>query len=160
MLLTILSALFGGAMRLVPEILQYLSQGQQNAHEIQMQQMQLQFLQVQGQMKVEEIGLQTTAQAAHDQINAIVALNQAQTQMAVAGGWITSALSALVRPYITLLVTNLWAAHKIAAMLFAYHQSGDALAALMSTWSQDDIAIFAGVLNFWFVGRVFDKQRN
>ena len=61
MILTLLSAIFGGALRVVPAILSYLGQGQQNAHELAMQDKQLMFLQVQGKLKTDEIAAQDAA---------------------------------------------------------------------------------------------------
>jgi len=158
MILTMLSAVFGGLLRLAPEVLKWLGQKDQNAHELAMQDKQLQFLQVQGKMKTDEIQLQGNIDQAKAQVDAIVALNAQQTQVSIASGWLIAAINALVRPSITFFVFGLWGVHKVATMLFAYHMSGDVLGALMGTWTDDDASMLSMILSFFFIGRVWDKR--
>lgn len=158
MILTLLSAIFGGALRLAPEILKWLGQKDQNAHELAMQDKQLEFLRVQGQLKTDEISVQGNIDMAKSQVDAIVALNQQQAQMSIAGGWMVAALNALVRPLVTFYIFGLWGVHKVATMLYAYHQTGDALGALMGTWTADDASMLSMIASFYFVGRVWDKH--
>ena len=158
MILTMLSAVFGGLLRLAPEVLKWLGQKDQNAHELAMQDKQLQFLQVQGKMKTDEIQLQGNIDQAKAQVDAIVALNAQQTQVSIASGWLIAAINALVRPLVTYYLFALYGTHKLATMLYAYHTSGNALAALMGTWTADDAAMLSMIASFYFVGRVWDKQ--
>jgi len=157
MILTLLSAVFGGALRLAPEILKFLGQNAQNQHELAMQDKQLQFLQVQGQLKTDEINAQGAINLQQAQISAIQAMNLSQASEAQAGGWLIAAINALVRPMITFYIFGLWGAYTVACMLNAFHQSGDALQAIMSIWTQDDASMLSMIASFYFLGRVFDK---
>jgi hypothetical protein len=158
MILTLLSAIFGGALRLAPEVLKFLGQNEQNAHELAMQDKQLQFLQVQGQLKTDEINAQGAINMQQAQIQAITALNQSQASEAMAGGWFVAAINALVRPMVTFYIFGLWGAYTLACLLNAYQQSGNAIAALMGVWTQDDASMLSMIASFYFVGRVWDKQ--
>lgn len=157
MFLTLLSAIFGGALRLAPEVLKFLGQNAQNEHELQMQDKQLAFLQVQGQLKTNEINAQGVVDAQTATVQAIVAMNQSQASEAQAGGWLISAINALVRPMITFYIFALWGVHETASMLYAYKLTGDALQALQNTWTPDDAAMLSMIASFYFVGRVWDK---
>lgn len=158
MILTLLSAVFGGLLRLAPEVLKFLGQNQANAHELAMQDKQLEFLRVQGQQKTGEITLQGNIDMAKGQVDAIVALNQTQAQMATSGGWMIAAVNALVRPLVTYYLFALYGTHKLATMLYAYHTTGNALSALMGTWTADDAGMLSMIASFWFVGRTIDKR--
>lgn len=157
MILTLLSAVFGGALRLAPEILKFLGQNAQNQHELAMQACQLQFLQVQGQLKTDEINAQGAINLQQSQIAAIQALNQSQSAEAMAGGWLIAAINALVRPLVTFYIFGLWGAYTIASMLYAYQLSGNALQAVMGTWTADDAQMLSMIAAFYFVGRTWDK---
>lgn len=159
MILTLLSAIFGGALRLAPEILKWLGQKDQNAHELAMQDKQLEFLKVQGQMKTDEITVQGSIDQAKAQVDAIVALNAQQANMSIASGWFIAAVNALVRPLVTYYVFGLYGVHKLTTMIYAYHTTGNALAALMGTWTSDDAAMLSTIMGFFFVGRTLDKDK-
>ena len=51
----------------------------------------------------------------------------------------------------------LYCAAKIAAFAAALHAGAGWGAAVLQAWNEADQALWAGVLNFWFLGRVFDK---
>ena len=158
MILTLLSAIFGGALRLAPELLKFFGQNAQNAHELAMQDKQLAFLQVQGQMKLQEIAAQGNIDMVKSQLDAISSVNATQAAESAAGGWFIAAINALVRPIVTFYIFGLWGAYTLACLLNAYHQSGNAITALMSVWTQDDASMLSMIASFYFVGRVWDKQ--
>jgi hypothetical protein len=73
--------------------------------------------------------------------------------------WV-AALSALIRPAVTVWLFVLYAAIKIASMVTA-HLSGEApLTVLTSAWTVDDVAMLNIVITFWFVGRVYERSRS
>jgi hypothetical protein len=53
----------------------------------------------------------------------------------------------------------LYCAAKTAAFAAALSASADWGTAVLHAWTEADQALWAGVLNFWFLGRVFDKVR-
>jgi len=157
MILTLLSAIFGGALRVIPAILSYLGQGQQNAHELAMQDKQLQFLQVQGKLKTDELSMQNRVTMQVSENQSIVSLNQVQAAESAEGGWIVAAINALVRPTITYFMFAMWGIHRLALMMYAYKITGDSVQVLMNAWNADDAAMLSMIASFYFVGRVLDK---
>ena len=69
------------------------------------------------------------------------------------------ALSSTVRPVITYWFMALYCAAKTAAFAAALSAGADWGTAVLHAWTEADQALWAGVLNFWFLGRVFDKVR-
>lgn len=165
MLLTILSGLFGGLLRLAPELFKFLDAKNDRAHELAMQDKQLEFLKVQGQTKVDEIAITGKIQLAQAdldvqtaQFSAYQAAMASQAAMATQGGKIISAISALVRPGVTGMVFNMWMAFKVATLVAAFQTSGGNLvSAIIAAWTQDDAAMISMILSFWFVGRSIEK---
>lgn len=159
MLLTLLSAIFGGLLRLAPEVLKFLDRKEDRTHELAMQDKQLLFLQQQGQMKVEEVQTQSYADQAIEQLKTIALLNQNQADMAVAGGKFAAAVNSLMRPAITMFVFTLWGVHTLAVMVYAYQATGDLVDTLVNSWTVDDAALLSMIASFYFVGRTIDKQQ-
>lgn len=158
MLLTLLSAIFGGALRLAPELLKFLGQKDQDAHELAMQDKQYLFLQLQGKLAIDEAVAQGNITIQQQQIQAIQALNQVQANMAIASGKFVAGLNSLVRPLVTFYIFGLWGAHEMASLVYAYHLSGDSVQALMNTWTADDAAMLSMIASFYFVGRAVEKN--
>jgi hypothetical protein len=70
------------------------------------------------------------------------------------------ALSASVRPVITYWFMGLYCAAKTAAFAAALTAGAGWGEATLHAWTEADQALWAGVLNFWFLGRVFDRVRS
>jgi hypothetical protein len=70
------------------------------------------------------------------------------------------ALSSSVRPIITYWLMALYCAAKTVAFVAALNAGAVWGAAVLAAWSEADQALWAGVLNFWFLGRVFDRVRS
>lgn len=69
------------------------------------------------------------------------------------------ALSTSVRLVITYSFMGLYGAVKIAAHAAAIDGVLTWLAALPQAWMEADQALWAGVLNCWFIGRAFERAR-
>ena len=69
------------------------------------------------------------------------------------------ALSVSVRPVITYWFMALYCAAKTAAFAAAVTAGAGWGTAILHAWTEADQALWAGVLNFWFLGRVFDRVR-
>jgi len=54
----------------------------------------------------------------------------------------------------------LYCAAKAAAFVAALNAGAGWGAAVLAAWSDADQALWSGVLNFWFVGRVFERARS
>lgn len=157
MIETLLGGLLGGAFRLAPEILKWLDRKGERGHELAMQDKALEFEKLRGAKRMAEIG--ASAEAAWN-IGAIDALKEAVAAQGQRSGvgW-ADTLSATVRPVITYWFMGLYCAAKTAAFAAAVTAGAGWGTAVLNAWTEADQALWAGVLNFWFLGRVFDKVR-
>jgi beta-xylosidase len=155
MLLTILSMLGGGFMRLLPELLTFLNKKTDNAHELAMLDRQFELEDRRAAARVQQIEVQGN-------IDHMLALLDAQKaalsgQMQKVGiRWVDAANFA-VRPLTTYFFLAMYGVVKLATLVVAMRNT-DPWLAVLQVWSADDAAILAGILAFWFVGRVFDKK--
>ena len=158
MIETLLGGLLGGAFRLAPEILKWLDRNGERSHELSMQDKALEFEKLRGAQRMGEIG--ASADAAWS-TGAIEALRDAVRGQGEKTGvaW-ADALSSSVRPVITYWFMALYCAAKTAAFVAAVTAGAGWGAAILHAWTEADQALWAGVLNFWFLGRVFDRVRS
>lgn len=158
MIETLLGGLLGGAFRLAPEILKWLDRKGERGHELAMQDKALEFEKLRGAQRMAEIS--AAADAAWN-TGAIDALKEAVAAQGHRSGvrW-ADALSASVRPVITYWFMGLYCAAKTAAFAAAVTAGAGWGEAIVHTWTEADQALWAGVLNFWFLGRVFDRVRS
>lgn len=152
---TLLGGLLGGAFRLAPEVLKWLDRKAERQHELALQDKALEFEKLRGAQRMAEIG--AAAEAAWN-TGAMEALKEAIVAQGRLSGvkWV-DALSASVRPIITYWFMALYCAAKTAAFAAAMVAGANWMSAVQNAWTEADQALWAGVLNFWFLGRVFDK---
>ena len=158
MIETLLGGLLGGAFRLAPEILKWLDRNGERSHELSMQDKALEFEKLRGAQRMGEIG--ASADAAWN-TGAIEALRDAVRGQGEKTGvaW-ADALSSSVRPVITYWFMALYCAAKTAAFVAAVTAGAGWSTEIQHAWTEADQALWAGVLNFWFLGRVFDRVRS
>jgi hypothetical protein len=157
MIETLLGGLLGGAFRLAPEVLKWLDRSGERKHELAMQDKALEFEKLRGAKRMAEIG--AAADGAWN-VGALAALKESVLAQGRMTGvkWV-DALSSSVRPVLTYLFFALYSAAKAAAFVGALSAGADWIGAVGQAWSDADQALWAGVLNFWFLGRVFDRVR-
>jgi hypothetical protein len=156
MIMTLLSMLGGGLMRMLPELIGFMNKKTDNAHELAMLDRQFQLESTRSAARVHEIEVQ-------GDISQTLALLDAQKealrgQMQLAGIWWVDALNFLVRPLTTYYFLVFYGIVKLATIVVAM-RAADPWVSIIQCWSKDDAAILAGILSFWFVGRVFDKSK-
>ena len=158
MIETLLGGLLGGAFRLAPEILKWLDRDGERSHELSMQDKALEFEKLRGAQRMGEIG--ASADSAWN-TGAIEALRDAVRGQGEKTGvaW-ADALSSSVRPVITYWFMALYCAAKTAAFVAAVTAGAGWSTEIQHAWTEADQALWAGVLNFWFLGRVFDRVRS
>lgn len=157
MIETLLGGLLGGAFRLAPEILKWLDRKGERGHELAMQDKALEFEKIRGAQRMSEIG--AGADAAWN-VGAIENLREAvRSQGEKTGVRWADALSSSVRPVITYWFMALYCAAKTATVAAAVTGGAGWGVAILYAWTEADQALWAGVLNFWFLGRVFDRVR-
>lgn len=151
-MMTLLSLLGGGVMRLLPEIMKLFTARTDNAHELAMMDKQIEL------KKVDQTGAQHQMDAEQ-----IVKLLDAQ-QAALTGqaqrtgfAWV-DALNFLVRPLTTYYFLGCYGIVK-TAMIVTAMRATDPWTAIIHCWNDEDAQILSGILAFWFVGRVFEKAK-
>lgn len=156
MIESLLGSLLGLVSRSVPEVLKWIDRKQERAHELAMNDRALEFEKLRGVQKMQEIG--ASADAAYA-TNALETLRSAITSQGAKSGirW-ADALSTSVRPVITYAFFGVYAATKVAAVYSAVIIGASWQDAIQWAWSPADMALFSGILNFWFMSRVFDKM--
>lgn len=152
---TLLGGVFGGVLRLAPEALKFFDAKNERSHELKMLQTEMEFAKVKGDiaMRQADVQLQTS------ELDAVVAAINEQSSTAKAAGQVVSAISALVRPTVTYMFLALYTAVKVAAYLISIDQGGNWKEVLTTMWTGDDLAVFNMIISFWFVGRVYERNK-
>jgi hypothetical protein len=174
MFTAILSALGGGLIRMLPELIALLHKREDNAHELNMLQKQIELEKLTAADKLATQTLQIGADAAHDAIAATADALKGQMQLLGAQFQITGirfldglvsllrtgvdVLNMLVRPTTTYYFLALFGLYKSALMGVALKQN-DVWQSILQVYTGDDVAILFAILGFWFVGRTFEKQK-
>jgi len=154
MLETLLGGVFGGVLRLAPEVMKIFSKGSDHKHELAMLNAEMEFSKVRGEIAMR----QTEAAMTIAELDAIGGAFKEQASTAKAAGKFIAGISALVRPMVTYLFVGLYALVKIAAFTIALQQGGNWQNVLITLWSVDDMAVMNMILSFWFVGRSIDRD--
>ncbi|MFN7902705.1 MAG: 3TM-type holin [Holosporales bacterium] len=135
-MLTLLGSLLGFFGSLVPEILKLLQTSRDRAHELEILKLQLEQQQLASNNRLEEIRIGNAA------VEAVALYKTYATGIA----WV-DALNGTVRPVIAYAFFALYAALKMI-------QPDPAL-----LWSEEDSALFAGIISFYFGQRALQKQQ-
>jgi len=154
MLETLLGGVFGGVLRLAPEVMKIFSKGSDHKHELAMLNAEMEFSKVRGEIAMR----QTEAAMTVAELDAIGNAFKEQSSTAKAAGKFVAGISALVRPLVTYLFVGLYAMVKLAAFLIALQQNGDWKIVMTTLWGIDDMAVLNMILSFWFVGRSIDRD--
>jgi succinyl-CoA synthetase beta subunit len=152
---TLLGGVFGGLLRLAPEVFKIFDKKNERAHELRMVEAEMEFAKVRGEIAMR----QTEAAMTMAEMDTMAEAFKEQSQTAKNAGWFVSAISALVRPTVTYAFLALFVAVKVAAYLIAIEQGGNWKDVLTSMWGSDDLAVFNMIISFWFVGRVYERSR-
>ena len=156
MIETLLGSLLGGVFRIVPEVMKLWDAKNERTHELAMLGKEMEFAQIKGEISMRE---QETALMGRELDAMSVALKE-QGETARASGWFISAISAAVRPLVTYWFVVLYSIVKLASILMAVDAGAEWKEVLVSSWTEDDMALLMMVLTFWFVGRVWDRTRH
>lgn len=159
MIETLLGGLLGGIFRIAPEFLKFFDRKAERTHELSLLGANLEAdkARAAGALAV------ATTQAESSQFSAgLAALQEAiKGQAVVTGIRIVDGINALVRPSVTYILFGMWTAVKLVSLvhLIQHNPGWDQLSqALPIWWTAADQAMLSAVLNFWFLGRVFEKK--
>jgi hypothetical protein len=157
MILTLLSMLGGGLMRLLPEVFALLKQRGDNAHELAMLDKQIALEQTRSAMKQQEIAAQGEADLNLANINALSEALKGQMQLTNVG-WV-DALNFAVRPMTTYYLLALYGLAKLAMYHVALQHGLSGWDAILKVYDDEDRAIMSGILGFWFLNRTIEKAK-
>jgi hypothetical protein len=151
---SLIGGLFGGLLRLAPEVFKIFDKKNERAHELRMVEAEMEFAKIRGEIAMRQVEAQMTMA----EMDTMAQAFKEQSETAKNAGWFVSAISALVRPMVTYAFLALYASVKIAAFLIAIEQNGNWKEVLVTMWGADDLAVFNMIISFWFVGRVYERS--
>lgn len=160
---TLLGGTLGAVARLAPEVLKLLDRGNERKHELALLDRNIAAENARAASGLKEHEL---AADSAQVTGGIAALTEAVKAQAVqTGNKIIDGINMTVRPVLTYLIAGPYALGKLlvfTALLWSGTRAGftsdTVQAALNATYTIADMAIVSGLLNFWFLGRVFDKR--
>lgn len=149
-MLTLLGSLLGFIGSLVPDILKFFREKSDRMHELKIMDRQMEVMKIKHTHALEEIRhMQDVAETR--------ALYQYPMPMGVR--WV-DALSGSVRPVITYAFFILYWVVKLGHIIFLLPLVGKFdFALLPHIWHEEDQALFAAVMSFWFGQRALSKYR-
>lgn len=153
---SLLGGVFGGLLRLAPEVFKIFDKKNERSHELAMLNAEMEFAKIRGEIAMK----QTEANMTMAEMSAMTEAFREQSATAQAAGKFVAGVSALVRPAVTYMFLALYAMVKVASFMIAIQQNGNWKEVLVTMWGADDLAVFNMVLSFWFVGRVYERSRN
>ena len=149
----IFGSLLGGVFRLVPEFLKAFDKKNERSHELSMFDKQCDVEKARGAQKLSEISAERESVLDTGAMAAFQSSIQQQTDMVkAAGGWAAS-LSASVRPVMTYYLLVVY------GVVISQMRTGVPFVDVMpKLWSMDDMALLAGVVNYWILDRTLAKR--
>jgi hypothetical protein len=153
MIETLLGGVFGGALRLAPELFKLFDRASERKHELAMVQAEMDFAKIRGEIAMR----QTEAVMTMAEMDTMAEAFKEQGKTASAAGKVVAAISALVRPIITYAFVGTYFLVKAAMYFLALEQGGAWKEVIVSIWTQDDVTIMFMIVSFWFVGRVYER---
>jgi len=156
-MLTLLSMLGGGLLRLLPFLVDFFKQRQDADHEYRMTQLQLEIDKARAAQQIDLAHAQAEIAANAGEMAAWAEAIKGQSEK-TGIGWI-DALSASVRPVLTYWwCLVLYTAAKVIAIVVAFNAATPlaGFAAILVT--EFDTAIIGSIFSFWFVDRALRKM--
>lgn len=144
---------FGGLLRLAPEVLKILDRKFERAHELAMQEIAIRVEQLRGANREAELGHMNEG----TQLQAVIEAVKSQAQLT--GHKLVDIVNATVRPVVTYWFMVAYSAVKVAGVSLAIRGGQGADAAIAAAWTSADMGLLSGILTFWFLNRVFVKGR-
>lgn len=145
---TILGGLLGGIFRLIPEFLKFVDRKNERAHELAMQAANLEADKAKYANQLATSKMETEASMFNQAVTALQEALRGQFQL-TGNKWVDG-LNMTVRPVLTYSFFGMYAFIKINALVMG--------APFASVWTPEDMGLFAGIMNFYFLGRVFDRR--
>lgn len=157
-MITVISGIFGGLLRLAPELFKWLNAKQEMKHELDMQKVAYDFQVLKGK---QETDLVIEKGAAAWNAGAMDAFKTGIEAAARPSGvkWIDG-FSALMRPLITLQwVVLLYPAVVVTTFVVLLQQNTPVITAMNTAFGPEEKALVAFIVDFYFIGRVLDSGK-
>ena len=156
-MMTILSMLFGGIFRLMPEVLKFFNAKADQSHELEMTKLQLQIDQARATQALDLVHAQGAIAADTAEMAAMIEALKAQSTPSGVK-WIDG-LSSSVRPVLTYWwCLVLYTAAKAIGIYVAF-RAGTPLAGFVTILvTEFDTAIIGSIFSFWFVDRAIIRS--
>lgn len=151
---TLLGGVFGGLLRLAPEVFKLFDRANERKHELAMLSAEMEFAKVKGEIAMR----QTEAAMTVAEMDTMAEAFKEQSATAKAAGWFVAGISALVRPIVTYAFVTAYFAVKMATYLLALEQGGEWKDVAIRLWTPDDVTILFSILSFWFVSRSIERN--
>lgn len=157
MIMSLISMLGGGLMRLLPEVFAFMNKASDNSHELAMIDKQIALEQAKSVARQQEIAAQGAADLSVADVNALSEALKGQMQLT--NMWLVDALNFLVRPTTTYYLLAMYGLAKIAMYQVALQHGVTGWDAILKVYDDEDRAILTGILGFWFVNRTIAKAK-
>jgi hypothetical protein len=156
---TIISGIFGGLLRLAPELFKFLDAKNDRAHELKMQEVAFKFQELKGSQRIDEIQEQGKADWDAGGLAALKAAIEAQSKPSGVR-WVDG-FNALMRPLMTFQwVILLYPGVIITTFVLLISNNVPITEAMGKVFGESEKALVSFIVDFWFVGRVLDAGRN
>ncbi len=160
---TLAGGVVGGALRLIPEALTFFDKKNDRKHELAMLDKQVAADTLRGSQALEKTKVEGDISQTVKGMEAFVEAVKGQAKPLENTGskWINfvNGLNQSVRPVIAYLLVSAYLTIKIMGCVALWQDGVVAMDIAKIMYTEDDQAILAGVLNFYFLNRVFDKKR-
>ncbi len=166
-MIELIGAALGGIFRIIPEVMKYLDAKLARKHELDLLDKNMSYDKLRGDMAINEIEVKGQQDWNKGALDTLVESVKAQKLDFTPTGnskvdallSFTVFLNTSVRPIITYWFFGLYCAAKIAMFIGLMQGDVKIIDAILLIWKEEDLALLAGILNFWFLGRVFDKVK-
>lgn len=159
MIMSLLGTLFGGLFRLAPAVMEFFDKKDERKHELAMLDKQLAVDAARAQQNMDLASLQGSIDLDKLDVTALTEAVKIQGQL-TGVKWVDG-LNALMRPLITFWwVIVLYTAALAAEFYTLWYMSNEPVAkAIMGVFGEDEKAIAASIISFWFVDRALRKRK-
>lgn len=164
----ILSFVFGGVFRLLPELFKMIDRNKERQHEREMLDLQIKADQARADADMRKTELQGDVDMNKAELQALIEATKAQAVSFQKTGtpWLDAilvfaeALSALVRPVLSFwYCIGAYGAYKAASFYLVLSASDIKMTdAITQMWTANDHAVMLSIIGFWFVDRAIRKQ--
>jgi len=154
----LLSLIFGGALRLVPSVLDHFDKKNQRQHDKDMHALRIEELKVASELRQQEV-----------EVKALGDASKAQTEMRFrpTGNWFidfilaaVEAINATVRPIVTYFYVIFGVGlYKLASYKIMLDQGASWKDAVASLWGPTEWSIVLSIIGFWFVDRSLRRMQ-